>query len=129
MKLKGLTLRIASGFTAGALMASASSTGALANDFTAITQNMTDSTQTLPNLLATVAYIGGAGLGIAGIYKLKQHVDAPQQTPMKDGLVRLGAGGGLLALPIVLEAMAETVGVGGTNPTEVISGAVNTVSF
>jgi len=127
MKLKNLTLRIASGFTAGALVASAA-TDAHANDFTNVTQNITDSSADLPNLLATVAYVGGAGLGIAGIYKLKQHVDAPQQTPMKDGLVRLGAGGGLLALPIVLEAMSETIGSGGTTPTETLTG-VNTMSF
>ena len=127
MKLKSLTLRIASGFTAGALVASAA-TDAHANDFTNVTQNITDSSADLPNLLATVAYVGGAGLGIAGIYKLKQHVDAPQQTPMKDGLIRLGAGGGLLALPIVLEAMSETIGAGGTTPTETLTN-INTMSF
>lgn len=128
MLMKKLSLRIASGFTAGALVASAASTDAHANDFTNVTQNITDSTADLPNLLATVAYVGGAGLGIAGIYKLKNHVDAPQQTPMKDGLVRLGAGGGLLALPIVLEAMSETIGSGGTTPTETLTN-INTMSF
>lgn len=128
MLMKKISLRIASGFTAGALMASASSTDAHANDFTNITQNITDSSADLPNLLATVAYVGGAGLGIAGIYKLKNHVDAPQQTPMKDGLVRLGAGGGLLSLPIVLEAMSQTIGAGGATPTETLTN-INTMSF
>lgn len=116
-------------FTAGALLAPAASRQSWANDFRNITSNITDSTATLPNLLATVAYVGGIGLGIAGIFKLKSHVDAPQQTPMKDGLVRLGAGGGLLSYPMVMEAMAETIGTGGATPTEVISGAINTLSF
>ena len=128
MKKKKLSLRIASGFTAGALIASATPSDASAQDFTDIVQNMVDSMADLPNLLATVAYVGGAGLGIAGIYKLKQHVDAPQQSPMKDGLVRLGAGGGLLALPIVLEAMSQTIGQGGTTPTEALTG-INVMSF
>ena len=29
-------------------------------------------------------WIGGAGLGVASIFKLKQHVDNPAQAPMKD---------------------------------------------
>lgn len=127
--LSKMALRISAAFTAGALLAPAASRHAWANDFTNITGNITDSTATLPNLIATVAYVGGIGLGIAGIFKLKNHVDAPQQTPMREGLVRLGAGGGLLAYPIVMEAMAETIGTGGAVPTEVISGSINTLSF
>ena len=122
-------LRICAAFTAGAILAAADSQRAWANDFSNITGNITDSTATLPNLLATVAYVGGCGLGITGIFKLKSHVDAPQQTPMREGLVRMGAGGGLLAYPMVMEAMANTIGTGGTTPTEVISGSLNTLSF
>jgi hypothetical protein len=33
---------------------------------------------------------------------------------MKDGLVRLGAGGGLLALPFVTDAMTGTISDGAT---------------
>ncbi len=39
-------------------------------------------------MIQTVAYVGGIGLGVAGIFKLKSHVDNPGQTPMKDGLIR-----------------------------------------
>jgi len=78
--------------------------------FVEVTKNITTSTSTLPNLITTVAYIGGAGLGVAGIFKMKQHVDNPGQTPMKDSLVRLGGGGALLALPAVMNAMQQTVG-------------------
>jgi len=126
---QAISLRICAAFTAGAMLAAADSQHAWANDFSNITGNITDSTATLPNLLATVAYIGGCGLGITGIFKLKSHVDAPQQTPMREGLVRLGSGGGLLAYPMVMEAMANTIGTGGTTPTEVISGSLNTLSF
>jgi hypothetical protein len=80
--------------------------------FTGVTKNITASTSTIPNLVSTVAYIGGLGLGVAGVLKLKAHVDNPQ-TPLKDGLVRLGAGGGLLALPFVLQSMTSTIGTGG----------------
>ena len=87
---------------------------AMANDFSTVSQNIVDSSSKLPNLISTVAYVGGVGLGVAGVFKLKQHVDNPGQTPMKDGLARLGAGGGLLALPFITQAMTETIGTGGT---------------
>jgi len=40
-------------------------------------------------------------------------VDNPGQHAMKDGLVRLGAGGGLLSLPYITSAMVGTVGTCG----------------
>ena len=108
--------KLAAVMTVGALMtevgqAFAGTGGAAGGDgFVEVTKNITTSTSTLPNLITTVAYIGGAGLGVAGIFKMKQHVDNPGQTPMKDSLVRLGGGGALLALPAVMNAMQQTVG-------------------
>ncbi len=122
MKKTKLTHKIAGLFTAGILMnisgASAQMEGGATSEtnFTEITGNMTDSSSTLPNLITTTAYVGGIGLAVAGILKVKGHVDAPQQVPLKDGLVRLGAAGGMLALPLVLEAMAGSIGVGESAP-------------
>ena len=81
--------------------------------FGTITKNINTSTSDIPSLVSTVAYIGGVGLGVLGVLKLKAHVDNPQ-TPLKDGLVRLGAGGALLALPALYTAMTETIGDGTT---------------
>ncbi|MEA1938748.1 MAG: DUF6750 family protein [Pseudomonadota bacterium] len=75
-----------------------------------------DNLEGIPDLLSLIAYIAGAALGIAGIMKLKQHVDAPQQMPLKNGLMFLAAGAALLALPFILEALIETVG-GDTDTT------------
>ena len=44
--------------------------------------------------------------------KIKDHVENPTQTPLKDGAVRLLCGGALFALPIIMEAMFATVGDG-----------------
>jgi hypothetical protein len=52
----------------------------------------------------------GLMLGVLGILKLKDHVENPSQTPMKDGAIRLASGGALFALPIVFEAMKNTIG-------------------
>lgn len=84
-----------------------------AQGFTEVTGNINDSVADFPSLISTAAYIGGAGMGVAGVLKMKNHVDNPAQVPLKDGLVRLGAGGGLLALPFVLESMVGTIGDGG----------------
>lgn len=107
--MKHLHTKLAAALTAGVL-ASAGTAQASDTNFTDVTGKIVESSSELPNLISTVAYIGGIGLGVAGVFKLKQHVDNPGQTPMKDGLVRMGASGGLLTLPYLTEAMAGSVG-------------------
>lgn len=87
--------------------------GALAaTTFKDMSKNIVTATSGFQNLISTVCFLGGSGLGVAGIYKLKQHVDNPGNTPMKDGLVRLGAGGGLLAFPFIQQAMQGSISDG-----------------
>ena len=116
--MKHLHTKLAAIVTAGAL-AGAGTAQAGDNNFSTVTENIVESSADLPNLISTVAYVGGIGLGVAGIFKLKQHVDNPAQTPMKDGLVRLGASGGLIALPFMTEAMTNTVSGGEDGTVEV----------
>lgn len=84
-----------------------------ANNFGSIASNIANSIATLPGLLTAVAYLFGLVLGVLGILKIKDHVENPGQTPLKDGAIRLAAGGALFALPIIFEAMFETVDQGG----------------
>jgi hypothetical protein len=106
--------RIAAVITAGMIVDQSASAHAASPSFTDLSANLITSSSNFPALVSTVAYIGGIGLGVTGIFKLKQHVDNPGQTPMKDGLIRLAAGGGLLALPYVTTAMSGSIGSGGT---------------
>lgn len=85
-----------------------------ANNFSAISKNITNSIGDLPGLLAAVSYLFGVLLGVLGVMKIKDHVENPTQTPLKDGAIRLAAGGALFALPILFEAMFETIGQGNT---------------
>ena len=113
MKRFKMTHKIAAAVTAGVLISeSGEASAAVTTGLQALSTNIVNSAGTLPNMISTVAYIGGIGLGVAGIFKLKQHVDNPGQHPMKDGLVRLGAGGGLLALPYMTEVMTSTINAG-----------------
>ena len=83
------------------------------NDFSTISNNITESIQELPGLLTGVSYMLGILLGVLGILKIKDHVENPGQTPLQQGAIRLAAGGGLFGLPIVYEAMQNTIGADG----------------
>lgn len=82
------------------------------NNFSSIASNITTSIAQVPGLLTGLSYMFGILIGVLGILKIKDHVENPGQTPLKDGAIRLAAGGALFALPIVYEAMFETIGEG-----------------
>ena len=82
------------------------------NDFNDVSANIIASIQNLPGLLSGLAYLFGLLLGAYGVVKIKDAVENPQQTPMKDGAIRLACGGALFSLPIVYEAMKATIGTG-----------------
>ncbi len=120
--MKHSTHRLAAIMTTGALMSGSSAAFATGASFKDVTDNIVGASSNFPNLVSTVAYIGGIGMGVAGIFKLKAHVDAPAQHAMKDGLIRLGAGGGLLALPYITSAMIGSISNGGTGTAPAVSG-------
>ena len=82
-------------------------------DFSTIAENVNTSISSLPGLLTGLAYMFGILLGVLGILKIKDHVENPSQTQLSHGAIRLAAGGALFALPIVYEAMQETIDNGG----------------
>lgn len=106
------TLHIQGAVIAGMLIGS--NTAYAANDFSSIASNITTSIEELPGLVSGLAYLIGLLMGVMGIMKIKDHVENPTQTPMKDGAVRLAAGGALFGLPIMLESMLNTIGTTGT---------------
>lgn len=67
-------------------------------------------TNIIVDIVSYICYIGGAILSALGVLDLKKHVENPSQTPMKNGLAKLGFGGILLALPFVSGIMQETMG-------------------
>ena len=84
------------------------------NNFSKISENITTSIADLPGLLAAMSYLFGILIGVLGVMKIKDHVENPTQTPLKDGAIRLAAGGALFALPILFESMFSTIGEGTT---------------
>jgi len=90
-------------------------TPAIAQDASDIANELTTSARNLPGLVSAFAYLLGMLLGVWGVFKLKDHVDNPNNTPIHVPVIRLLAGGALLALPTVYEAMARAFG----NPGDV----------
>jgi hypothetical protein len=97
-----------------------------ASNFSTIAENITESIEELPGLLTGVSYLMGLLLGVLGILKVKDHVENPTQTPLKDGAIRLASGGALFGLPIVYEAMLNTIG---TTLQSVEPATLNAVEF
>jgi hypothetical protein len=121
--LKRKYLQVPAAFTVGMMAAApAHAGGAGGTNFSTIATNVTASMASLPGLLSALAYLFGIILGVLGVMKIKDHVENPSQTPLKDGAIRLAAGGALFALPIVYSAMFNTVdnGVGGTTDVAIL---------
>ncbi len=100
-------------FVVGLLVQTGEAGAGTGNSFSSIARNINASIEELPGLLTSFSYLIGIFMGVMGIIKIKDHVENPTQTPIKDGAIRLAAGGALLSLPIVFESMLNTIGTTG----------------
>jgi len=64
---------------------------------------------TVPNLVSAVAYLLGLVACVAGILKIKEHVENPDRVELKEGVIRLLIGGALFALPRIYTATFATI--------------------
>ncbi len=110
MYIKNRYYKLSAAVTAGLLV---STSVHAANNFNSIAANMNASIASLPGLISALAYLFGVLLGVLGVMKIKDHVENPSQTPLKDGAIRLFIGGVLFTLPIILESMVNTIGTNG----------------
>jgi len=77
--------------------------------FANILHNITTSLESTPGLVTGIAYLLGLLLGVAGLLKIKEHVEEPSRAALKDGIVRLVVAGMLLAVPTMYTAMLNTI--------------------
>lgn len=66
--------------------------------------NVMKATNGFPGFITALAYLFGILLAVSALFKLKDHVLNPSQTPLSDALKRFLAGGALFALPLITEA-------------------------
>lgn len=91
-----------------AMTGEAFATNSLSSSISTVGTNITS----VPVLVNYASYIIGVALGVAGVSKLKQHVDNPGQTPIKDGLGRVAAAALFISLPYLLDIAQNTTGMG-----------------
>jgi hypothetical protein len=106
-----LAVGMMSGSSAYATTTTATTTGG--KSFNDIAGNIIGGIGSLPGMITAIAYLMGVLFALLGILKIKDHVENPSNTPLKDGAIRLAIGGALFALPIAMEAAQNLIGQGG----------------
>ncbi|MGH1403878.1 MAG: hypothetical protein ACRBDL_06510 [Alphaproteobacteria bacterium] len=79
------------------------------NGFNTMLADMIASTERIPDLVSAVAYLLGILMIISALFKIRDHVDDPNRSSLKDAVIRLLIAGGLIGLPVVFEAMYVTM--------------------
>lgn len=67
------------------------------------------SLEDVPFLVSTFAYLLGLAIGVSAIIKLKEYVELPDQTTLKEPVIRFLVAGALFALPTIYNAMATSI--------------------
>lgn len=89
--------------------------GVFASDVSDVSDNILSSVDNTPGLISAIAYIIAIVFAATGLLKLKDHVEAPNQVPLKEAVTRFLAGGALFALPSITIAMRNTIDTGVTS--------------
>lgn len=125
-KLNKSFAALGAAFTMGTMFTTDAYASSPTGGFNDIASKIVGGISGLPGLLTALAYMMGLLFSVLGVLKIKDHVENPTQTQLKDGAIRLAVGGALFLIPVVTSAMQELVdtGDGPINP-----GQVNKIEF
>ncbi len=128
LKLNKLMAVTGAAFTMGTIASSDANagTGVGNGSFNDIGQQIIGGISNLPGLLTGLAYMMGLLFSVLGVLKIKDHVENPTQTQLKDGAVRLAAGGALFLIPVVTTAMQDLIN---TDAGAIKAGKVNVIDM
>lgn len=115
-------------FVSGLYSQDAHAGGGGGNTFDQVWGSITGGIGGLPSLISVGAYIFGILFAVLGVLKIKEHVENPQQTPLKDGAVKLAAGGALFSLPFLTDIMSNLID-GNTAGTLQTQTTVNAMTY
>lgn len=128
LKLKSLSATTGAAFTMGLLSLSTSANAVESGGFNDVAKNIVGGISGLPGLLTALSYMMGLMFSVLGVLKIKDHVENPTQTQLKDGAIRLAVGGSLFAIPVVTSAMQDLV-ANGDSGNAINAAKVNKVVF
>jgi intracellular multiplication protein IcmD len=81
------------------------------DDLGAMAKQVTTSFQSFGELMIAIAYLGGFGFMIFGVFKFKQHKDNPTQVPLGTPITMVALGAILVFLPAFVKPAGKTLGV------------------
>ena len=128
LKLNKLMATTGAAFTIGTMgISEAHANPTPSGSFNDIGGNIVSNISSLPGLLTALSYMMGLLFSVLGILKIKDHVETPTQTQLKDGAIRLASGGALFLLPVVTTAMQSLIGDDGASAVKF--GEVNKITY
>ncbi|NQZ13753.1 MAG: hypothetical protein HRT94_02860 [Alphaproteobacteria bacterium] len=95
--------------TTAALLLLGSDPAAAQLGFNAVVDNIITSVNELPGMVSGVSYLLGLLLGARAVIKTKEHVENPNNVPMRTPIISALAGGAFITIPFVLNTMANTI--------------------
>ena len=88
-------------------------------DINQVLNNIITSLGSLPGLVTALSYLFGIVMIVVGLLKTKEHVENPDQVKLQEPVIRLLAGGALLAMPAIFNAMFATIDAGTGSDTAI----------
>ncbi len=98
-------------------------------NFSSILNSIMVSMGEIPGMVAAVGYLLGLLMAVSAIYKTRDHVENPDQVPMKDAVIRYLTAGMLFGLPTVFNAMFTTISGGGMGIMGTLTGVFTGAQF
>lgn len=93
-----------------------------ANNVNTVLGNISASLSSTPGIITAIAYLLGLIFSVMGVIKVKEHVEAPEQTKLNEPVIRLLVAGALFALPTLYTAMFNSVDGSGTGIISALTG-------
>jgi hypothetical protein len=84
--------------------------GRVSMDFNMVLRSIRDSFADAPGFISAGTYMLGLLLTVSGLIKIKEHVERPEQTELREGVVRLLTAGALFAIPTIYQAVYNAIG-------------------
>lgn len=75
----------------------------------------------MPIVLSGLAYLAGGATMMHGAGLLKKHADGPTQVPLAQGLMRMGVGAAIAALPILMGWVGDSLKTRDANQLDFVS--------
>jgi hypothetical protein len=99
-------------------------------NFNNVLANIIDALKDAPGFVSNWAYLAGLIIGLWAIHKLKEHVENPEQNPIRESVIRFIVAGALFALPTIYNAMGAAITGGeGAQLLDQVNSVLGAVNF